>query len=231
MIINKIAVTDKDVKRFYQRITVQENGCWDISYAKDRDGYSRFGLYSKDIGVINVKSHRFMYLLYHQEENIENLEVCHKCDNPGCVNPDHLFLGTHQDNVSDCVNKNRQSKGSNLPHSILNEQKIRNMLDDILIKKFISIRQIADYYTVTSGTIGFILNGKTWKHVTKDYDMNKIRNMIINYLRKRKLSIANVKDIKIKLKNNIPVSVIAKDFNVDVSTIYGIKLNRIHKNI
>ena len=165
MIIGGIIVTNKDVKRFYQRIDTRDDDCWDISYAKDRDGYSRFGIYSKDVGVINVKSHRFMYMLHHLDENIEDLEVCHSCDNPGCVNPDHLFLGTHQDNVKDCVNKNRQSKGSILPQAVFNENDIVNILNGILNKEYKSIKHIANHFAVCTSTIGFILNEKSWKHI------------------------------------------------------------------
>lgn len=233
MFIKGITISNKDVERFYNRIDIQEDDCWDISYAKDRDGYSKFGLYSKDVGVININSHRFMYLLHHQEikeEDIRHLEVCHDCDNPGCVNPDHLILETHQYNVQDCVNKNRQSQGSSLPQSVFDESEIKEILEGILTKKYTSIKHIANYFVVSTATIGCLLNEKSWKSITKNYNMNKIRHMIIDYSKKSgKLSVDDVKNIRIDLKNNIKVSTIVKKFNIDSSTVYRIKSNKIHK--
>ena len=165
-------------------------------------------------------------------EDIDDLLICHSCDNPGCVNPDHLFLGTHQGNVKDCVNKNRQSKGSILPQAVFNENDIVNILNGILNKEYKSIKHIANHFAVCTSTIGFILNEKSWKHITKDYDMNKIRNMIIDYTRKSgKLTVTDIIDIKKKLKNNISVSTISKEFQLDSSTVYRIKNNKIHKQI
>lgn len=55
--------------------------------------------------------HRVAYQVYYKDDLTPDDVICHKCDNPACINPKHLFKGTHQDNVQDKVNKGRQAKG------------------------------------------------------------------------------------------------------------------------
>ena len=62
----------------------------------------------------NIQCHRKAFELFYKKDIPEKYEVCHKCDNPSCCNPHHLFLGTHQDNIDD-----REKKGRNkLPHCL-----------------------------------------------------------------------------------------------------------------
>lgn len=99
-------------KRFLKKVK-KTAYCWEWQAAKTT---GRFGGY----GCLNVRltdgtkktmlSHRLSWLL-HKGEMPGNLCVLHKCDNPSCVNPDHLFLGTRQDNVADMVSKGRQVAG------------------------------------------------------------------------------------------------------------------------
>ena len=89
--------------RFQEKYTVNEKtNCWEWLGYLDRDGYGQFHLNKKT----TKKAHRFSF----ETQNGEiptGICVCHKCDNPKCVNPKHLFLGTHQDNIQDKVKKGR----------------------------------------------------------------------------------------------------------------------------
>lgn len=82
-------------------------GCWNWQLALDSNGYGpvkyRNGL-TPELKV--SRAHQLTYLLW-KGDIPEDMVVCHKCDNPQCCNPDHLFLGTQDDNMKDCVFKKR----------------------------------------------------------------------------------------------------------------------------
>lgn len=86
-----------------------ESGCWIWTRSKNARGYGYF--YANNLAW---KAHRFTYACF-VGEIPPGLLVCHRCDTPSCVNPAHLFLGTHADNVRDMVQKNRVSKASRAP--------------------------------------------------------------------------------------------------------------------
>lgn len=87
--------------------------------------------------------------------------VCHHCDNRACVNPEHLFLGNHQDNMRDMVRKGRQCRGSENNHSKLKEDQVRR----IRSMSRLGQREIADMFGITQSNVSLILSGKTWRHL------------------------------------------------------------------
>lgn len=92
---------DMFMERFYNKIVVDHNDCWNWSGSIGWHGYGYF--YVKGKGI---RAHRFSYT-YHKGEINDGLLVCHSCDNTRCVNPDHLWLGTQKDNMEDKIKKGR----------------------------------------------------------------------------------------------------------------------------
>lgn len=140
----------------------EETGC--IEWEKNLlHGYGQTGV-KEEGGWKTRRAHRVAYKEYVGEIPAGML-VCHTCDNRKCINPKHLFLGTHQDNADDRVAKGRGRCGIGERHSRakLTEEQV------ILIRQLRSYgftrKKIAEGFGVTTVTIGEIANRKKWKHV------------------------------------------------------------------
>lgn len=141
---------------FLNRIKKEDNGCWIWQGSKDKNGYGTLRINKAD-----WKAHRYSYKIYNGE--IGNKLVCHKCDNPSCVNPEHLFLGTNKDNMKDMVKKQRSAAGEKNANSKLNKhvitiirQRLKN--GDTQVK-------IAKDYGITQTCVSKIKVGKSWSHI------------------------------------------------------------------
>jgi hypothetical protein len=145
-------------ERFWEKVSVQMEGCWEWLGAHDRYGMIKFGS-----GDNNWLAHRVSWII-HNGPIPEGVCVLHKCDNTLCCRPDHLFLGTQLDNIHDRDKKRRgvQMYGEKHWKAKLSEKDVAEIraLQDIL-----STTELSRNYGVTHGQIRFVQNRQSWKHV------------------------------------------------------------------
>lgn len=158
------------VKKHIARHDISSDGCWiwngPLAPSKDRlwdYGLTSFRYLGHDR---KIRAHRLSYAFHHGVDPAEFF-VCHKCDVPLCINPDHLFLGTATDNMQDCLKKGRmpnQSCAEN--HSAkLTEEEVLEIVSYLPIR---NNKEIARMFNnrITHSAVSLIRRGKSWSAVT-----------------------------------------------------------------
>lgn len=142
----------KAINRFHSKYIIRENGCWEWnSVIESHSGRGRFYFQRG-----NVQAHRFSAEYLKPYSLTKNDVVCHHCDNPICVNPDHLFIGTQTDNIRDMISKNRS------PHTKLTVDQVLAIREDC---KTLPTKIVKKKYNVSKGIVDNIKHRRTWKHI------------------------------------------------------------------
>lgn len=199
---------------------VNENGCHICTSHKTSKGYP-FLYYEGKKTYIS----RYMYITC-KGEIPKGSVIRHTCDNPGCINPKHLILGTYADNSRDMVERNRQAKGSRVNTAKLTQQDVEDILR---YPDSTSHTEIAKRYNVNVLNISRIRRGEIWKSVPRpeDYVYTDVRYGEAN--KSAKLTESKVEQIL--LATNIPYAELGKEFGVCASTICKIKSGEKWKHV
>lgn len=211
--------------RFWEKINKTES-CWIWTGYRMPFGHGQMHLNGRTVLV-----HRFSWEL-HKGPIPEGIEVCHNCpggDNPSCVNPDHLFLGTQADNMADAQKKgriytggaNQAAYGEDHGMSRLTEEQVIDILS--LRNQGLSYSKIANRYGFLSQSIGEICRGETWSHIPRP--QMTFTDAV------RKLTEPRVIEILSRLKHGERQASLAREFGVDPGTIQSIVAGKSWKHI
>lgn len=157
-------MTPEREARFWAKVDKSdETGCWVWTGARGQHGHGHFWLGDR-VG----RAHRFSWELANgpipQTDGYHGTCVCHRCDNPPCVNPAHLFLGSHKDNLSDAGRKGRLPRGRRHVHNRLTENQVLEVVERHRSGE--SQRSIARSFGMHPSSINRIFNGTAWAWLT-----------------------------------------------------------------
>jgi len=147
----------------YRTDKKSSNECWEWQgqrrkpKANAKSGYGRLEFKGKQ-----YTAHRLAWELHNKTTVPEGYVVCHVCDNPCCVNPSHLFLGSNQDNMDDMKRKKRQCKGEDKHIAKLSKKDVEYIKS---LPKGFNQSELARQFNVYPSTISAIVNNKNWKHI------------------------------------------------------------------
>ena len=148
--------------RFWAKVAkCSQDECWVWTACTcSRMGYGYLGIGGRGRG--NIMAHRLSYML-HVGEIADGQCVCHRCDNPLCVNPSHLFLGTRVENQGDMKQKGRSPAGERQGSHKLTEASVKKIRE--VYGSGPTHQDLADAYGVSRSNIGCIVTRQTWRHV------------------------------------------------------------------
>lgn len=178
--LSLLLTDEKFLARFWAKVdkSAGPDGCWLWTGCRMPTGYGQLRVFGK----VSICSHRISWEITNgplpQGTGFHGTCVCHRCDNPSCCNPAHLFIGSHKDNMNDRDRKGRVASGARSGHvthpesfargeqhacSKLTERAVR----EILSQPHLATATLGSMYGVTDGAIRHIRRGTSWKHLDR----------------------------------------------------------------
>lgn len=152
--------TDAEIIYFLMdRIKVSPSGCFEWQGRLSVCGYGVVG----HKGWISQFAHRVSFHVFRKSLTGDKRYVCHKCDNPRCINPAHLFLGTQAQNIADCVAKGRSARGERNGNARLTEQCVREIMR--MYADGEPVPAIMERFSIAYVTAMEIVGKRSWKHL------------------------------------------------------------------
>lgn len=155
--------TSKVIDRFWSKVDLskadEDFACWEWKAGKFKAGYGALLIERK-----SCYAHRIGYEIA-WEESTDGWSVCHHCDNPRCCNPNHLFLGTHYDNMQDKIRKGRQPTGERCSNHKLTDDQV-NEIRQRYAAGGTSYSKLAKEYNVDQSFISYLVRGKRRRYLS-----------------------------------------------------------------
>lgn len=153
-------------QRMARQTRKMANGCWEWKGGIDADGYGRIRATLFDIPY--KKAHRVAWVLENKRPIPKDMVVCHSCDNPRCVNPAHLWLGSQEENQLDKI-----SKGRHLIDVMRGEVHVDAKLTEVQVRAILAdarpYAEIGHEYGIAASTVGSIKNRTSWAHIDVEH--------------------------------------------------------------
>ena len=153
--------SDEFIAHFETVLELDENGCFNCTLRQSRGEYIAISVNGRYISV-----HRAAYAIYHSADP-GDMMVCHRCDNPRCCNPKHLFLGTNSDNQVDSLRKGRNSR------SRFTDGEVAEVFELYSTGKY-RMDELGSLFGVSGGPVSNILGRRSYKHVRIDRKLQRL---------------------------------------------------------
>lgn len=157
-------LTEKDISRFWAKVDRKSPVlCWEWTAFRNGGGYGRFVVRAPSA----FRAHRIAWVIANGSIP-EGLCVCHRCDNPPCVNPAHLFLAAQARNIKDMVHKGRRRGPSVLEEEYPNAKLTAMQVREIRTRYAsggITQRELAAEYKVDRTNVQHVIHRRTWRHL------------------------------------------------------------------
>lgn len=230
-----------ELKDIFSYTQPDERGCWNWTRRSKQRGYG-VAYFGKERWL----AHRAAYTLA-KGAIPEGMSVCHSCDNPACINPDHLWLGTHKENMHDSIKKGRSRKppvhvgedhwrhkypemverGEDNPNAIKSDEEVIALRRDYV--SGVPLATLFKRYSVTKSSIHDYTSGRSWKHLLGVDDSPTLEQLKAECARRRRNNARLSKEIADVIRRRIKAGetqrALASEYGVHNATI-----NDIHKN-